>query len=100
MARDPVVVAAAHHRRAQAEPLRFGEVLLDAGPELFEIYELVLAGAATRGQRLLVEAPADELLEISEWIEGRANRPDESRPLILRELVTVLAVELLPDEPG
>ena len=82
MTRDPLVVAAAHHRGAQAEPLRFGEVLLHARPELLEICELVLACAATRGQRLLVERPSDELLEMAEWIEGRADRPDERGPLV------------------
>ena len=40
VARDPIVVAAAHHCGSQAETLRLGEVLLDAGPELLECGEL------------------------------------------------------------
>src|SRR3954466_7583115 len=35
-----------------------------------------------------------------EWIERGTDRPDERCPLVLRQLVAVLAVELLPDEPG
>jgi hypothetical protein len=100
MTRDPLVVAAAHHRGQQAEPLCFGEVLLHARPEFLELRELVLACTATRVQRLLVEPPSDELLQMAEWIEGRADRADERDPLVLRQLVPVLAVELLPNEPG
>ena len=100
MTRDPVVVAAAHHCGPQAQPLCFGEVLLHARAELLELGELVLAGATARVQRLLVEPPSDELLQMAEWIERRADRADERGPLVLRELVTVRAVELLPDEPG
>jgi hypothetical protein len=60
----------------------------------------VLARAAPRRQRLVVEPAPDELLQMVERIERRADRPDERCPLVLRQLVAVLAVELLPDEPG
>ena len=61
---------------------------------------LLLACTAPRRQRLMVEPAPDELLQMVEGIERRADRPDEGRPLVLRQLVAVLAVELLPDEPG
>ena len=56
--------------------------------------------AARVVQRLPVERLADELLEMADRIERRADRADERRPLIGRQLVAVLAVEPLPPAPG
>src|SRR5205085_11755705 len=98
VARDPLARAARDDRGRQAAPLRFGQIVLDARTQVLEVAELVLACAQPPGHRLAVERPADELLEMRVGIEGGADRPHERRPLVDRQFVPVLAVQLLVRE--
>src|SRR4051812_37707691 len=95
MAANPVGVAAGDDRRGEPSRVGFSQVILDPRPQLLEVAELELARAPPLGQRGAVERPADELLEMLVGIEVRPDRPDERRPALERELVPVLAVQLL-----
>jgi len=76
--------------------LRRLQVLLDAWPEILEVDQLVVARAPPRAQCLVVELGSEQLTEMGGRVERRADRPDLRRPLVERELVAVLRVDLLP----
>src|SRR5205823_9114778 len=59
---------------------------------------LVLAGPKPRRHALAVEWTPDQLFQMRVWVELCADRADESRPFVERELVTVVAVQLLVRE--
>src|SRR5205823_5355578 len=82
----------------ESATLGFGKVVLDPGPEILEIAEFVLARAQPLRHALAVERPADEFFEVLVRVEGGADRADERRPLVERQLVAVFAVELLVGE--
>src|SRR6266545_1724691 len=81
------------------ESLGFRSVVLDPRPQILEVAELVLAGPTAGIERLAVERAADELLEMRVRLELGAQGSDHGRPAVVRQLVAVLAIQLLEREP-
>src|SRR6266508_1175471 len=81
------------------ESLGFRSVVLDPRPQILEVAELVLAGPTAGIERLAVERAADELLEMRVRLELGAQGSDHGHPAVVRQLVAVLAVQLLEREP-
>src|SRR5262249_60671236 len=97
---DPPVVAARDDGGAQPPLLGGFEVVVDAGPQVLEVDQLVVPRTAARAQRLVVEVLPQELAEVRRRIERRPDGPDLGRPLVERQLVPVLAGDLPPAAPA